>query len=143
MDQEHGDGANDPEVGSPEPTSVPPTSPSGVSEAPESFGPPTAPTPPAAPAQPVWQTAPPGAETNEPPAYASEPPAFASEPQAAVRADAAARARALVGMEHRGAHRVQRDRSGGGRRHRDQGRSATVASVPRSSAASPARWSAR
>ncbi len=78
MDQEHGDGANNPEVGSPEPTSVPPTSPSGVSEAPESFGPPTAPTPPSAP---VWQTAPPGAETNEPPAYPSEPPAYASAPQ--------------------------------------------------------------
>ncbi len=88
MDQEHGDGANDPEAGSPDPTSVPPTSPSGVSEAPESFGPPTAPTPPTLPSgppetstpiAPAWQTAPPGAETNEPPAYAPEPqPAAAS-----------------------------------------------------------------
>jgi S1-C subfamily serine protease len=80
MDQEHGDGANDPEVGSAEPTNVPPTSPAEVSEAPESFDPPTVPTAPTAPAAPVWQTAPPGAEPNELPA-AAEPPAFAAEPQ--------------------------------------------------------------
>jgi S1-C subfamily serine protease len=83
MDQEHGDGANDPEAGSPEPTNVPPTSPSGMSEAPESFGPPAAAEPPTVPSAPVWQTAPPGAETNEPPAYGSETPAYGSEAQTA------------------------------------------------------------
>ena len=137
MDQEHGDGANDPDVGSPEPTSVPPTSPSGVSEAPESFGPPTAPTPPAAPAAPVWQTAPPGAETNEPPAYTPEPPVYASGPPAAPApepapswawsTDAPTASNAAVPGRCRPRPR----------------RSATVASVPRSSAASPARSSAR
>jgi S1-C subfamily serine protease len=86
MDQEHGDGANDPEVGSPEPTNVPPTSPSEMSEAPESFGPSTAAEPPTAPSAPVWQTAPPGAETNEPPAYGSETPAYGSEAQTAASA---------------------------------------------------------
>ena len=100
-------------------------------------------TPPTAPSAPVWQTAPPGAETNEPPAYAVRAAGVRVRGQPSRRrVRTPARAGALVGVEHRGAARVECDRSGR-RRYRDRSRSATAASVPRSSVASPVRSSAR
>ena len=104
MDQEHGDGANDPEVGSPEPTNVPPTSPSGVSEAPESFGPPTA----ADAADRAGRTRVADRTARRRDERAAglrgpRPPAYGSEAADAARVRTPARARALVGVEHRGA----------------------------------------
>ena len=66
--------------------------------------------------RPCWQTAPPGAETNEAvPAYGSR-----SEPTARPVASAPQPEPALVGVEHRGADRVECNRSGR-RRYRDEG----------------------